>query len=235
MKILIPILTIATFLFASPYYAKLEPIDTYSIKAATSGQVVFSNDNLKGKYIKDSVIIKLDKKYNEIDLKQSLLKLDILNKIIKIEQNTYQKFLKIKAKSQIEKDAQHIKVLNLQSTKSDLMTKIALLKDTILKKTITVKNLYINDIKVLKGDYVNPGTVLLTASDFSKGKLEVFIPINEASTIKDKKIYLDGKLTNYHINKIYKIADSVHISSYRCQIDIDHPKQFSKLVKIEFK
>jgi hypothetical protein len=71
--------------------------------------------------------------------------------------------------------------------------------------------------------------------DFSKGKLEFFIPINDAEMLKSKTIFLDGEKTDLKINKMYQVADSTHISSYKCEIVIKNPKEFSKLYKIEFK
>jgi hypothetical protein len=88
---------------------------------------------------------------------------------------------------------------------------------------------------VEKDDYVNPGTLLYEAKDLSKGKLEIYVPIGDVEAIKTKTIYIDGEKTDLKINKIYDVADSKHISSYKCEIIINNPKTFSRLVKIEFK
>ena len=69
----------------------------------------------------------------------------------------------------------------------------------------------------------------------SAGKLEIYIPIDQAANIKNKSIYLNGLKTDLKISKLYKIADTTHISSYKCEIVIPTPKSFSNLVKIEFK
>ena len=71
--------------------------------------------------------------------------------------------------------------------------------------------------------------------DLNKGKVEVYIPISEAKSIVSKTIYIDGKKTNLKISKLYAVADTKHISSYKCEINIPNPKQFSVLVKVEFK
>ena len=71
--------------------------------------------------------------------------------------------------------------------------------------------------------------------DLTKGKVEVYIPINDAKTISTKTIYIDGKETKLKISKLYNVADTKHISSYKCEIVIPNPKQFSALVKVEFK
>ncbi len=155
--------------------------------------------------------------------------------MIKIEQNNYKRLKRISSKSAFEKDNQKIKVINLESSKADILIKIANLKDSIKNKKMTEKSNYIYNIAVKKGEYVNPGTLLYEAKDLSKGKLEIFIPISDVNKIKDKIIYLDGKRTDLKINKIFNVADSKHISSYKVNIIIDNPKIFSRLVKIEFK
>jgi len=59
--------------------------------------------------------------------------------------------------------------------------------------------------------------------------------MDSAMDIKNKTIYLDGKKSDLKISKLYTVADTKHISSYKCEIIIPAPKTFSKLTKIEFK
>jgi hypothetical protein len=44
-----------------------------------------------------------------------------------------------------------------------------------------------------------------------------------------------GKKSDVKISKIYEIADSTNISSYKVELIIDNVKTFSRLVKIEFR
>jgi len=235
MKIIQLLLLFVVAVYANEFYAKLEPINTYVVKSSTSGEVIYANEDIEGNSAKNTTIVKVDSKVNRIDLDGSLKKLKIINNMISIENKNYKKLKNVSTKSEFEKDAQKIKVLNLQSQASDLRTKIATLRDQINKKTLVEKNRYIYSVDVKKGDYVNPGSLLYVAKDLSKGKLEIFLPINAANKYKDKTIYLDGVKTNLKINKIYKVADTKNISSYKCEIVIPDPKQFSKLVKVEFK
>lgn len=234
-KFFCSLLLLSGVVYASEYYAKLEPLKTYDVKSAVSGKVTYINDGVKSKKIDNGVIVKIDSKVNKIDLQQSKIKLNNLKDILQIEKGVLSSFNKISSKSKYEKDNQKIKILNMQSNISDLEIKIATLQDTITKKTLKEQNRYIYDISVEVGDYVNPGSLLYTAMDISKGKLEIFIPIDTANSIKTKDIYLNGIKTDLKINKLYKIADKQHISSYKCEIIIDHPKNFSELKKIEFK
>ena len=234
-KILFTFLLAYSFAFSAEYYAKVEPIHTYEVKAATSGKVIEANTQFESKFVKKALIVKLDDSVNQIDLKQSKLKLQNLKEIQRLERENLERFKKVSSKSKFDKDNQRIKILNADSSINDLETKVATLQDTIANKNLVEENSYIYDIVVEKGDYVNPGTHLYTAMDLTKGKLEVFIPIDKTKDIKQKTIYLDGKKTNLKIAKLFTVADTQHISSYKCEITIPEPKNFSSLVKVEFK
>jgi len=235
MRILLVCLLSVSAMFAQEFYAKLEPIESYMVKAAVSGKVIYSNEKVEGSYAKNSTIIQLDSTVNKIDLTQSRNKLKFINQMINIEDNNYKRLNRVSSKSAFEKDAQKLKVINLQSQKADMVIKIENLKDTISNKKLVEKSNYIFNISVKKGDYVNPGTLLYEAKDLSKSKLEFFVPISQIDEIKNKTIYLDGKKTDIKINKIYNIADSTHISSYKVQLILKDMNKFSRLIKIEFK
>jgi hypothetical protein len=235
MKQLLLVFCFLSSTFAAEFYAKLEPIESYTIKSSVSGKVIYSNDEIEGKQAHNSKIMELDSYVDKIDLKQTQNKLKAINRIIKLEDKNYKRLLMVKSKSGYEKDNQKIKVINLETSKADLLIKIANLKDSIKNKLLVEKNTYIYNIAVKKGDYVNAGTLLYEAKDLSKGKLEIFIPIADVEKLKTKTIYLDGKKTDLKLDKVYDVADSKHISSYKAKIIINHPKVFSRLVKIEFK
>ncbi len=235
MKYLLLISVLVNLLCANEFYAKLEPIDSFKVKSSVSGKILFTNNKLESKKANNSVIVKIDSSVNQIELEQMKNKLKAINEMIKIEQNNYNRMLKVSSKSGFEKDSQKLKVINLKVNKADLLVRIASLKDIIKNKRLIEKSNYIYNITVKKGDYVNPGTLLYESKDLSKGKLEIFIPISDVKTIKNKKIYLDGKLTNLKIRKLFQVADSNHISSYKAVIVVPKPQEFSKLVKIEFK
>ncbi|XPV69288.1 MAG: hypothetical protein ACNI25_01630 [Halarcobacter sp.] len=235
MRYLIVFFMLINSMFAMEFYSKLEPINSYTVKAAVSGKVIYTNDDIESKKANNSTIIKLDSELNKIDLKQSQKKLEAINEMLKLQERNYNRLLKISSKSGFEKDNQKINVINLETSKADILIKIATLKDTIKNKKLVEKDNYIYNIAVKKGDYVSPGTLLYEAKDLSKGKLEIYVPISDIDNIKKKAIYLDGVKTDLSISKIYDVADSKHISSYKCEIIVNKPKTFSRLVKIEFK
>ena len=236
MRIISAFLFAALTLSANAYYSKLEPINSYIIKSAVSGKVVYANTDIEGKSpTKSTTIIKIDSTVDEIDLKATTAKLSITKKITDIERKNFKKLSSISTKSDFEKDTQKVKVLNLESSQEDLKIKIATLKDRLANKVLKEDSMFIYKVNVKEGDYVNPGSVLYEVKDLSSAKLEIFVAIDEVDSLKQKKIYLDGKVSKYTINKIFKVADAQHISSYRCEIVIDKPEKFSKLVKIEFR
>ncbi len=235
MKYILLISVFISSIFANEYYAKLEPINSFQVKSSVSGRVIFTNDKLEGKRANNSTVLEIDSYVNKVELEQMENKLQALNSMIEIEDNNYKRMLKVSSKSGFEKDSQKLKVINLQTTKADLLVRIATLKDTIKNKSLLEKSNYIYNIAVKKDDYVNPGTLLYESKDLSKGKLEVFVPISDIEMIKDKRVYLDGQESNIKINKIFEVADAKHISSYKVEIIIDNPKIFSRLVKVEFK
>ncbi|XOB61589.1 HlyD family efflux transporter periplasmic adaptor subunit [Campylobacterota bacterium DY0563] len=235
MRYLLIVIALVSFSFANEFYAKLEPVESYEIKSSVSGKIIFSNKNIEGKKSNNSKIIEIDSYVDRIDLEQSLKKLEAMNEMIELQNTNYERLMKIKSKSGYEKDNQKINVVNLQINKADILINIANLRDSIKNKKLIEKNYYIYDIAVNEGDYVTPGTLLYEAKDLSKGKLEIYVPILDIESIKNKDIYLDGKKTDLKISKIYDVADSKHISSYKVEIIVTNPKQFSRLIKIEFK
>ena len=235
MKILTLFLLTITTIFASEYYAKLEPIESYQIKSAVSGKVIYSNSKIEGLKANNSTIIEIDSMVNKVELEQSKNKLKYIDAMIKIETNNYDRLNQVSSKSAFEKDTQKLKVINLESLKADMIVKIDTLKDIISNKKLIEKSNYIFNIAVKEGDYVNPGTLLYEAKDLSKGKLEIFVPIAQIEEIKNKEIFLNGVKSDIKISKIYEIADSTNISSYKVELILDNAKIFSRLVKIEFK
>ncbi len=235
MKIVILCFILINTVFAAEYYAKLEPIESYKVKAAVAGKVVFSNSKIEGFKANNTTIIELDSKVNQMDLQQSRNKLKFINDMIEIETNNYNRLKKVSSKSAFEKDTQKLKVITLKSSKADMLINIENLKDTIKNKKLIEKSNYILMISVKKGDYVTPGTLLYEAKDLSKGKLEIFVPIAETEKLREKDVYLDGIKSDIKINKIFNIADSQNISSYKVELLVPNVKTFSRLVKIEFK
>jgi multidrug resistance efflux pump len=127
------------------------------------------------------------------------------------------------------------KVLSLRKQLNDTDAAIERLKESIAKKSIVVTG-YVGKLTVRKGDYVAPGTPVARIDDTSKAKLVLYVPQKELEGIERKRIYIDGKATDYKVSKVWRVSDEVYVSSYRVEIVIDAPKDyFSKLVQVELK
>ena len=264
MKIFIVLIMAIISLNASEYYSKAEPKELFSIKASVNGEVIFINDAKEGAVSDGRVIVKIDDEIDLLDLEASKKKLQSLlnnisltkeslknsKKVTDINKKSYEKVKNLSSYSNTQKDAKLLTMINSQNTligiktslenlktqKEDLKLKIETLKNRIDKKNITVKSgNYIYKIYPNIGDYLNPGSKLMDVYDISKALLVVYVSADETADIESKKIYLDKEETNYKIDKMWQIADSVNISSYRVEILIDKPKKFSKLIKIEFR
>jgi len=264
MKYLILALFASIGLNATVYYAKVEPVQKYSIKSAASGKILNSKENMEGRKSNGSVLIHIDDFLNKQDLISSRKKLNTLQEMIKItdknlqnakkianiREKNYNKIKNLKTKSRVEKDNELInsvnaqnQVLTLLSNLENLKTqlndqnyKIATLKDLISKKSISIpKGYLIYKLYLKKDDFAGIGTPLVDAYDISHAKLTVFVSKEDYNLAKKGIIYINGKPTNYKVDKLWNSADTQNISSYKAEIIIPAPKVFSKLVKVEFK
>jgi len=240
----IGLVSIATSLFA--YYGKVEPINSYVIKSDITGKVVDVNrssiaTNYKG------VVIRIDDYQDKINLKNYQKQIKNLREILesqfdimKRKKEIYESYKNLKSKSSYEKNLKFFDYQNsliaYNQTKnniSNVEAKIKSLKDTISKKNISFKN-YIYEINVNRGDYVTFGKILAKTMDLSEAKIYIYVPINEINSIKNKKIYINSKLSNFKIAYIEKVADSKFVTSYKVKLVGKYPT-FSKIVNIEFK
>ncbi|MGP1450029.1 MAG: hypothetical protein ACTTJS_02725 [Wolinella sp.] len=232
------------------FYAKLEPIETYEIKAATSGQVLSAKKELEGKFIRDNSLIvqlddRLDRELLALDknaLKNLRAREESQREIASIKDETAQNIESLKTKSRIQKESERINALNarishLQTLEQidSLRSSIATRADTIEKKSISVENRYIYKINVNVGEYVTAGTSIASVMDVSSAKVVFFISKDEAENISKKSIYINGKKSDAKISKLYKVADSEHISEYRIEAILPSVGIFSQLIKIELK
>ncbi len=264
MKALFLSLLLSQALFASQYFAKAEPVDTFTLKASVNGQVIKVDESKEGKRSDGQVVIMIDDKIDVIELEASKEKLKFLEsniklskqsvsnsfKAMKIDKENYARVQNLSSYSKLQKDAKLLSSINstngyiqsktnlenLKTQRADLNVRIATLKDRIAKKNITVgEGLYIYKIYPNVGDYVNMGSPLLDSADISQARLTIYVTKSDLEGIESKKIYINDKETNYTIDKLWNIADTKNISAYKTEIVIDKPEVFSSLMKVEFK
>jgi hypothetical protein len=261
VKKLLFFVAISTGLFANTYYSKLEPVETYTIKSDISGKVLFSDIAKEGTYVKDAKLVQIDDALNRKNLKSvnekiaylqtiltiSLANLKNLEEVEAIKEDRYKKYLSLTTKSAFDKENELITFItsqnqtlslkqSIENTKvqlSDLAYQKATLEDSIEKKSITIKDRYINKVNIKVEDVVAIGTPIAELYDISKGKLTIFLTKEDAQMIEKLDFYIDGEKVIDPNYKLWSVADVQNISAYKCEITVDAPKYFSKLIKVE--
>lgn len=251
-------------LHAEVYYAKLEPIHTYTIKATYGAEVLESHKNFEATRSLGQRILWLDDSLDKKELASTQEKIKSLRKNITLlnqsstnakesaglKEENYERMRELKTKSKVEKENERIALLNAQNSYltqeqsiqnqhiqlSELEYYSAVLKDKIAKKNIEVdKGFLIYKIYPSKGDFVSSGASLAEVYDVRQGKLSIFLSYEDAQKAANAIIYIDGEKTNTKIDKIWEVADTQNISAYRAEIIVPNPSAFSVLKKIEFK
>jgi len=246
------------------YYAKVEPNKSYVIKSEVNGRVEFVNKRYESKISDEKTLVQIDDYQDKINLENTKKKLKLTNsmlnstlrslknykEIVELKRKNFTKINSLRSKSGFEKDLEKINLLSIENSYysliekkdqllsqiSDIKSQIKILQDNIKKKNIRVKKgLYIYQIAIEKDDFITVGRIIVSVYDISKAKLTIFLPLEELKDIESKTIFINNKKTNYKIDKIWSLADSKNISSYRVEILIDSPKIFSKLAKVSFR
>jgi len=263
MKIVALSLLLSTFVFANVYYSKVEPYEVRKISSNVSGEVLFTNEDMVGKKLSDKAYIIIDSKLDEDELRAINEKLKYyrstleankkillnLEETLKRKRENYKKVEALKIKSRVEKDREFYDLissensyLNTQKEINSLRTNIAdlefrrqqLLK-TIKDKQLKAKGFTLYAIDVKPGQVVSFGAPLASVADTSRALLTIYLDDEDLQNLDKKSVYIDGKKTNYRVDRVVNIADTKNISKYKAQIIIKAPKIFSKLAKVELK
>lgn len=263
MKKILLWITLSLGLMASEYYSKAEPFRVYTLQSNVAGLVLKSDENLEGKKLSKEAFIIIDDDLDRKELYllrqkkinlQSSLKLNEkmeknLSVMIRKKNENYERIKDLPIKSSVEKDKEFFDLSNTQnqqlstlekletisSSLSDTQLRLEQLKRSIKDKHIRAENMILYKLYVKKGQVVAPGMNLAEIADISRAKLTVFLNSDELEGLKEKKIYLNDEETDYRVDKVWPLSDSEHISSYKTEILISSPQQFSTLYKIEFK
>lgn len=248
---------------AKVFYAKIEPYEQFKVSSSVSGTVIFINSDLEGRNVKSDLVLKIDDYLERKELESIKQKLKFVEENIELNRDlkhnyedilvkkeaNYNSIKDLSIKSKVEKDRDYFdminsknqlinvsqSLINLGTQKNDLEFRITTLKKTIKEKNLRFKNKYLYKFLVKEGEMATPSKPLIELYDISKAKLVFYVSQEEKEIIQSSVIYLDGKKTEYKIDKIWDVADSTHLSSYRAEIIIEGVKQFSKLMSIEFK
>ena len=250
-------------LFAKEYYSKVEPYEILTIASNVSGQVTFADEKKEGKLLGKRPYVLIDDKLDRIELASVRKKIVLLQNTLKLneemqknyeemlvkKQRNYDNVKELKMKSVIEKDREFYDLVTTQnqliSTEkeldslkvqiNDLQLRAQQLQKSIADKSLQAKGYVLYQLSVQEGQVVNPGMELAKVADVSKAKLTIYLNSRDMKEAKKRTLYLNGKKTAYKVSRLWDIADSVHLSSYKAEIVIDAPEYFSELMKVEFK
>ena len=240
------VIFVLIFSFLSAYQAQVKPFDTYNVTSSVAGKILEVKKDKEATFYK-GVLVKIDDKQDLIDLKNlnfqiKLTKEEIKNQeeVVKKKKAIYEKYMRLKTKSQEAKNLKFYDYINaknqlisLKSKLSDLIAKKDKLKDVIDKKNIKVEG-YVESIKVKKGEYVSPGKLIAIVDDLSKEKLTIYVPIDRMENIKNSRVYINGKKSNFKIYKIWKTPDSKFITSYKVEL-IGSGLKVGEIVRVELR
>ncbi len=256
-------LLLPVLLSAKVHYAKVEPLERATIKASVGGAITKVDLSAEGRIAGEGVVIQIDDSMDRRSLSSSEASLKLFRETLQINreileglEETYRLkkayFDRINALStstQTQKDnaysayiaaknqllATREKVANLKKQILDLTYKIAMLQDSIAKKSIRLKGRYLYKIMVRAGEFASPGMPLVIADDLSRGKLVLYLDRDELKGIQDKKAYIGDAEGGIAISRIWQESDEKFISAYRAEIIITPKYPFSSLLKVEIK
>jgi multidrug resistance efflux pump len=263
MKLLLLFLS-PLLIFAKVHYAKVEPYESVVLKSSVSGLVIDVDLESEGTMVVGKRVIHLDDVLDKISLSDTKKSVKLLEQMLGINQEIatslsgtvkrqegyYTRISRLSTASKTQKDnaygtfisakTQYLstkeKIVSLQKQIIDMKYRVSQLEDTVDKKSIILEDKYLYKLMVRKGDFVAPGSALAQIEDASRAKLVLFLEPEELDGVEKQTVYIDGKKTEYKVNKVWRVADEKFISSYRAEIYIPAPKNtFSKLVKVEIK
>ena len=254
----------AVALFAAEHYARVEPWERSTIKAAAAGQVLEANLSLEGTLVKDARVVHLDDRLDRKDLSNAEASEKIVQQTLELtrqmlpglqesarrQKGYFERISKLSTASQTQKDQayqamvaaqnQYLstkeKALSLRQNLLDLEYKIAMLEDRIAKKNLRLKNRYLYRLLVRSGEFAGVGTPLAIVDDLSRQRLTIYLSSEEIKRLPKLHIYLDGKIYKGGFDRIWRESDDKYLSSYRAELWLPAGKfPLSRLVKVELK
>lgn len=226
--------------FSKEYMAQIKPNETFEIKAEVSGLVGFIQKDKEANFIKDkTTIVKLNTKDEKIDLQANKDLLISQNEIVKIKKMNYQAKGRIKQLSQYDKNNEKISYLEAKKELINTKKTISNLENTIDKKTFNVQNRYLGEIFAKQNQFLDVGEKVYESYDISKLKITLYLTKEEIDKLPSQALFINNEKSEFKVNKVYKIKDSVKISRYKVEFTKKNRNYdsyfFDKVVKVELK
>ncbi|WP_456392629.1 hypothetical protein [Nitratifractor sp.] len=263
---LLPLLLFASLsLLAGEHYARVEPWERVTLKAAASGTILEANTSLEGKMIDRARVIRIDDRIDRQELESARRSRELIAQTLELTRKMlpglreswkrqagyFKRMSTLSTASQTQKDQayqamvsaenQYLstkeKALNLEKSLLDLDNRIATLADRIAKKNVTLTNRYLYKLMVRAGEYATPGLPLAVVDDLSRAKLVLYLAPDELAPAREGgHLWIEGKKSDLAFSKIWRVTDEKYLSSYRAEIELPAGRYpFSSLVKVEIR
>lgn len=224
---------------ATEYFTTIQPYEKHIISSEVDGKVVFLDKTKEHSFLtKNTTILKLDTKDELIQVNSLKNSINLQKDIVAIKEKNYNNKVKVKQLSIYNKNQEKLYFLEAEQALENLQKELKQKQHLIDKKLFTLTNIYLDKILISNYEYITTGTKLFILYDFSKLKLEVFIKNKEIQTIKDKDIFINGKKSEFKVEKISQVRDEKRVSTYRVILSkLNHDKNihFGEIVKVEFR
>lgn len=239
MKKIIFAILLTTFMEANSYMAQVEPYEKVLVLSEINGLVTKVNRDFEYNYsAKKRVIVKVEKRVEEIELKGLKSSLKFAKKAYALKEDNFSRKNKVRQISQYEKDLEKSSLYEIQSKMEELQKSIDLLEYKLGKKTFFLEQKYVGKIYVREGNYVDVGSKIMDVFDVSKEKIELYVRAKEIEGIQSKSIFINGKKSEYKIEKVSQVRDGVNLSSFLVRIvkkNFKPKRYFGTVVKVEFR
>jgi hypothetical protein len=236
--IVFAILTIG--LSADYYMAQFQPYETVTVKAEVSGVVEKMAFGKEFSYIsKNREILKLDTVFEDIQIQALQKRVDFTTESLKLRRANLKSKKRVRSISQYEINNETLSVVETKSALQSLQMELDIKEATKRKKTFYLKNSYLGEFLVRKGEFVGIGTPLFRYYNISKGILDIFVGSDEVVGIEKKKVLINGIETDdFKVEKVSEVKDTTRISTYKVRLvkKIKNPKsvRFGDIYRVEF-
>lgn len=229
-RLAFPMILAVLPLFAGTYKAKVEPYDTATVSAETAGRITTldARDELK---TLDRVVIEIDHALDEIMLKNDRAKLKLLEEQMALKKAQYDSIKDLKSQNRFTKDQYRTELLSLTMQADDLRSVIAQREDTIAKKQVAVRGMYVKQLYVRRGEYVAPGTKLMALEDHRGGRITLYVDAADRARIGKGRISVEGE-SGWHVEKAATSTDETYVSYYRVDLVKQGEMPYGRVVTV---
>jgi len=239
MKQMIFTVLLTTFMEANSYTAQVEPYEKVLVLSEINGLVTKVKREAEYGFLgQRKSLVQVEKRVEAIEVKGLKSSLKFSKRAYSLKADNFSRKNKVRQISQYEKDLEKSSLYEIQSQMEELQKNIDLLEYRIDKKTFFLEQKYVGKIYVREGDYVDVGSKIMDSYDVSKEKIELYVRAKEIEGIQSKSIFINGKKSEYTIEKVSQVRDGVNLSSFLVRIvkkNFKPKRYFGTVVKVEFR